>query len=217
MKVIYVRQGEQIPDFKQRFEIRYPIVDGVKNAVVKRRIESAIDYWKVFDTSLDDDLHEYTWLDSMDYEVAYNDNGILDIELTREGSAAYPDGFDQHIVVSTTTGRTVTIANAFTNIAGLKIKIDEAEQTAIAKQVEELKADEPSDALEFQRMMDEKEYQKNDLGEFSISDTGVTFIYDYGFPHVIQALSPSGEFFFSWKEITPFVKARGPLGNFRVE
>lgn len=36
---------------------------------------------------------------------------------------------------------------------------------------------------------------------------GATFVYDFGFPHVIQALEPSGECFLSYEELEP---AAGP-------
>ena len=49
---------------------------------------------------------------------------------------------------------------------------------------------------------------------FPISDEGVTFYYDYGFPHVIQALAPDGQYFFKWAELKPFIKPDGLLARF---
>lgn len=214
MKVIYVRSGEQIPDFKKRFEISYPIVEDVRNAAVRRRIENSISYWNVFDTTLKDDWNEYTWLDSMYYEVTYNKNGILDIELLRQGSAAYPDGHSQHVVVNTRTGTRVRIPDAFKKIGDLLVKIDEAQKKEIADHIEELKQDDEQAAESFREMMEEGTYGDDKLDEFSVSDTGVTFIYDYGFPHAIQALQPEGKYFFSWDELAPFIRPRGVFGQF---
>lgn len=215
MKVIYVRSGERIPDFKKRFEITYPVVEGVRNTAVKRRIENSVSYWNVFETTLEEERNEYYWLDSMEYEVAYNMNGILDIELIRQGSAAYPDGQSQHVVVNTGTGRRVRIPDAFTKIGDLLVKIDEAQKKEIADHIEELKQDDEQAAESFREMMEEGTYGEDKLDEFSVSNTGVTFIYDYGFPHAIQALEPEGKYFFSWEELAPFIKPGGVLGQFR--
>ncbi len=214
MKVIYVRSGENVPDFKKRFEIRYPIVEGARNAAVKRRLESAIDYWRVFDTSLKEDWNEFIWLDLMDYEVGYNKNGILDIELIRQGSAAYPDGFSRHIVVNTKTGRSVRVADAFTKIGELLVKLDEAQKKEIADQIEELKRDDEQAADSFKSIVETEVYGGDKFDEFSVSDTGVTFIYDYAFPHAVQALEPEGRYFFSWEELSPYIRPRGVFGQF---
>lgn len=215
MKVIYVRSGDELPDFKKKFEIRYPIVEDVKNAAVKRRIENAISYWNVFDTTLNDDWNEFTWLDSMDYEVSYNKNGILDIHLMREGTAAYPDGHSRHVVVNTRTGRRVSIPDAFTSIGDLLVKIDEAQKREIADHIEELKSDDEQAAESFREMMEEGLYGGEKLDEFSVSETGITFIYDYGFPHAIQAMEPEGRYFFNWEALSSFIKPRGVFGQFR--
>jgi hypothetical protein len=45
-----------------------------------------------------------------------------------------------------------------------------------------------------------------DLDHFTIGDGGLTFLYDFGFPHVIEALEPSGEYFFSWAELAGFLR-----------
>jgi hypothetical protein len=53
-----------------------------------------------------------------------------------------------------------------------------------------------------------------DLSEFSIAAKGITFHYDYGFPHVIAAAEPPGEYFLNWSELRPFVKSGGLLARF---
>ena len=41
----------------------------------------------------------------------------------------------------------------------------------------------------------------------------MTFKYDYGFPHVIQALQPEGKFFFTWEQLRPFLVPGGLLAK----
>jgi hypothetical protein len=54
----------------------------------------------------------------------------------------------------------------------------------------------------------------SDLDDFSISDKGVTFLYDAEFPHVVQAFQPVGQYFFSFAELKPYIKRSGPLAMF---
>ncbi len=57
-------------------------------------------------------------------------------------------------------------------------------------------------------------FELKDLDNFSVSKTGITFLYDAGFPHVIKALEPKGHYFFSYEELKPYIESHGPLGQF---
>jgi hypothetical protein len=52
-------------------------------------------------------------------------------------------------------------------------------------------------------------FEVNHLDDFSISGKGITFLYDAGFPHVIQAYQPMGRYFFSYPELGPHLKRTG--------
>jgi hypothetical protein len=78
--------------------------------------------------------------------------------------------------------------------------------------------DKDSDAEQKSALTDQLnqlEFKRENLDEFSVSDKGVTFIYDAGFPHVIQALQPDGQYFFSFAEHRPHIKNSGPLAVFK--
>ncbi|MCI0524896.1 MAG: hypothetical protein L0Y75_06490 [Acidobacteria bacterium] len=55
---------------------------------------------------------------------------------------------------------------------------------------------------------------KENLDDFSVNITGVTFLYDFGFPHVVKALEPSGRYFFSYEGLKQYIKRDGLLGVF---
>jgi hypothetical protein len=57
-------------------------------------------------------------------------------------------------------------------------------------------------------------FKRSNLDDFSISDKGLTFLYDAEFPHVVQALQPAGEYFFSYAELRPYIRREGLLGTF---
>lgn len=212
-KVSYERKGEEIPEYKKTFEVNYPKVSGIKDTKVLKNLENSIDYWKVFEITLEESLGDYYWLDNFDYNVNYNKGTILDIALMMEGSGAYPDGTVKNLVIDLNTGKKVSINQAFTNIGQLLVKIDKAQKDEIKKNADELKKESPEDAEIFKEYIGSYKLSVDTLEEFSVNDEGVTFIIDYGFPHAVQALQPEGRYFFKWAEIKPFINRDGLLGQ----
>ncbi|QQS42306.1 MAG: hypothetical protein IPM63_05015 [Acidobacteriota bacterium] len=216
MKVIYVRQGDDLPDFKRRFEVTYPIVSGLKSERAKRQFEDTISYWTAFDTTLEENLGDYYWLDTLDYEVPFNRSGIVVIRLFINGSGAYVDGDLKTLVLDTNTGRRVTVREAFMNLPALVEKLVVMQEAAVAEEIESRKEMDPDDAETIAEYMKDKTITVTSLDEFSVSDEGVTFHFDYGFPHVIQALQPNGDYLFTWEEIGPYLRKGGPLSRLRL-
>ncbi len=213
-KVVYERKGQDVPDHKKTFEVNYPKVSGIKDPRVQKNLENTIDLWKNFETSLEENLDDYHWLERLDHEVKYIDSSLLVIELVMEGSGAYPDGSVKTLVVNLNTGKRLFLKDAFTNFGQLLVKIDKAQKDEIKKHLADLKKEYPEDADSAQEMFDRNKYSANVLEEFSIDDKGVTFIFEYGFPHAIKALEPEGRYFFSWAEMKPFIDSKGLLARF---
>ena len=207
-EVNYKRVGAQ-PDYKKTFRVRYPVVTGIESDVVNKKIYAALDYWKLFDISLAESLNDYFWLDDFDYKVNYLGNGILDISLYMEGSGAYPDTVSKTIVLNLKNGNRLSIANEFKSIGRLVAKIDAKQQAEIKKAISETEPEE-----DFGEYLKNRQFGVNTLNEFSVSDKGVTFLYDYGFPKAIRALEPPGRYFFTWYEITPHIKQSSALEVF---
>lgn len=209
-KDTYQRKGANVAEHKRTFEVNYPKFSGITNPKVKKNLENAIDYWINFDTTLAENMGEYNWLDSLDYKINYNKNHLLEIELIMEGSGAYPDGSVKTLLINLNTGKRITLAYAFTNLGQLLVKIDNAQKAEIKRTEEELK-EQGQDLSDF---LDRGDYKISKLDEFSITDEGVTFLYDYGFPHVAKALEPEGRYFFTWAEMKPFINSASLLGQF---
>lgn len=211
-KVTYKRP-KPITPYKKTFTVNYPKVSGIGPAISKK-VETNISYAKVLDMNLKDEINDVQWLAEADYTVNYNKNGILDVKLWLDGSAAYPSVFSKTVVINLKTGNRVIPADVFTNLAKLANLCRAKQVTEIKKAKEDYKKD--PDSADF----DGEEYFKNakfgikELSEFTISDKGVTFMYDYGFPHVVLALQPDGEYFFSWKELKPYIRKDGLFGQF---
>ena len=97
-------------------------------------------------------------------------------------------------------------------MANQKLKAETRER------IKEAEAGKDSDADQKSSLKDQLEqltFTVENLDEFSVNDKGLTFLYDAGFPHVIQALQPDGRYFFSSAELRPYIKRNGPLGIFK--
>ena len=217
--IVIVRSGKLVKDFpeKKRAIIKYPMVTGLSDPSVLRRVRAILQIKNVFDTSVAE-YRQDTWLAEFGYEVNYNKNYILDITFTQDGSAAYPDLQHKHFAINLKTGDLIKASDAF--IAGqlpaladlVKTKF-QAELKHILIDLAESKSD-PEDIRIAKEAQEALEFKLSDVDDFSIGDKGVTFFYDAGYPHAIQAFEPEGRYFFSYAELKPFIKQDGPLGQF---
>jgi hypothetical protein len=90
--------------------------------------------------------------------------------------------------------------------------IKKSQQAEIKRESARLKKEEPDfDASEY---FDNATYKAENLSDFTVSNKGITFHYDYGFPHVALALQPDGEYFFSWTTLKPYIKSSGLFSQF---
>lgn len=220
-KNVYTRKGKEVPKEKRTFTVTYPLFNGTMPVAAKKNLEKTISYWKVFDTTLQENLTADYWLSKLSYEVNYNKNGVLAIALTMDGSGAYPDQSTKNLVIDLKTGERVKFADVFqidsldrfAPLVDAKLK---AENADTIKSVEADKSGDytKEDKNSFKKQLEALSFAPETFDEFSVSDKGVTIFYDAGFPHVIQALQPAGRYFFTWAEVKPFIKADGLLGKF---
>lgn len=203
------RRPKPISSYKKTFSIRYPKVSGLTPALNKK-VESTISYQRVSNLNLKEELGELQWLGEADYRVNFNKNGVLDITLNMEGSAAYPSDFSKTVVVNLKTGNRVAPQDVFTNLSGLAAMCRKAQKAEIAKWIKEIKKDNP-DEEDPRSLFRDAALKVENLKEFSVNDKGVTFLYDYGFPHVVMALQPDGRYFFDWRQLKPYIKSGGLL------
>ena len=217
-KVILTRPPAVVRHFPQRKRalVSYPVISGLSDPRVLRKVKNLVSVKNVFGYS----LNEYrtdTWLEEFDYEVNHNGNFILDLTFTQVGSAAYPDSQWKHFAINLKSGNQLKATDVFVA----------EKQAELAALVDRKLKDEVSDLLlqakrdleqqDFQNVADALELQKfetQQLDDFSVGPNGITFLYDAGFPHVIEALEPEGRYFFSYSELKPFIKRSGLLGQF---
>jgi len=217
-KVVLVRTGEIAKNFPERKRaiVSYPVVTGGLSPAVLRKVRALLQVKNIFDTSLEE-YRSDSWLEEFDYEVNYNRNYILDITFTQTGTAAYPDTHTKHLAINLKTGNLIKARDVFkpASLKTLAGMVDRKLQDEIRKTQAENSNDMSQDEREsMKEMYSNLRFGVEHLDEFSINDKGITFLYDAGFPHVVQALEPVGEYFFSYAELGSHIKQEGLLGRF---
>jgi len=221
-RVVVLRSGKEVRDFPERKKaiVRYPIVRGLPDAVVLRRIQNTLTMKNVFDHTLDE-FRRNPGLLSYDYKVNYNQNYLFDITFTEEFEGAYPDTGTKHFSINLKNGKVVRATDAFNpdSLNALSGLVDQKLKTEVTELIKVNEDDKSVDAEAKNHVRDELKKLRigvRDLDQFSISDKGVTFLFDAGFPHVIQALQPEGEYFFSYAELRLYIRSDETLGVFQV-
>ena len=217
--IVIVRRGKLIQDFpeKRRATIKIPLVSGLSDARVLRQVQVILNLKHVFDTSIAE-YRQDNWLEELGYVVNYNKKYILDITFNQSGAGAYPDSQSKHFAINLKNATVIKAADAFAGsklpaLADLVKTKFQAELKQILKDLAESKSD-PEDIRIAKEAQDALEFKQSDIDDFSIGDKGVTFLYDAGYPHAIQAFEPEGRYFFSYAELKPFIRRDGPLGQF---
>lgn len=209
-KTVYKRP-KPLSEYKKSFTVTRPIVKGV-SAVLKKKIETSIGYEKNFGFNVKEEIDDVQWLEKASYEVLYNKNGVLDLMLSMEGSGAYPSNNRKNVVVNLKTGEKIEATDIFIKLNELAAMGKKMQQAEIKKAIVDIKKENPGEENPA-GLFESSNFTVVDLNAFSVSDKGVTFQYDYGFPHVILALQPDGQYFFSWAKLKPFVKRDGAFGK----
>lgn len=218
-RIVLKRNAEVAKHFPTRKTavVTYPIVTGL-NPNILRKIRSLLSFKNIFDYSLSE-YRDDAWLSEFSYVVNHNANFLLDITFTQSGLAAYPDEQSKHFLIDLRSGTAVTAADAFQaeNLSALAALVDKKLQREIEERRKENTESKDRNRDEIDSVNDAYEvlrFELKDLDNFSVSKTGITFLYDAGFPHVIKALEPRGRYFFSYSELKSYIDSRGPLGQF---
>jgi hypothetical protein len=217
-RLVLIRPPEIAKRFphKKQAVVNYPVVSGLSPAVL-RRVRALFDFKNIFDYSLKE-YREDAWLEEFDYVVNYNANNLLDITFSQTGSGAYPDEQSKHFLIDLRNGSLVKAADVFVveKMPELIANLDAKLHMELKQILEQLRLSH-SDAEDLKIASEAQEpltYTQENLDNFSVGSKGITFLYDAGYPHAIQAFAPNGRYFFTYAQLKPFIKPDGPLGQF---
>src|SRR5262245_58496943 len=216
-RTIVLRRGEKGRDYKEAI-IKIPDIRGISDPDVLRKLQSILDLKNVFGDSLEEirsEFKESFWLTEITYKVNYNANFILDITFFESGVGAYPDTQIEHRIINLKTGDSLKAADVFnsSSLDALVKQVGAAMRAELRAEIRKYGRDQDA-AERLKEALQNATFGVENLDNFSVNNTGVTFLYDFGFPHVIKALEPSGRYFFSYERLKEHIKQDGLLGVF---
>ncbi len=215
-RVIVLRRGAKGRDYKEAI-IKIPEISGIGDADILRKVRSIIDLKNIFGESLEEirsDFKDSSWLSGITYKVNYNANSIVDITFFQSGVGAYPDTVTENRVINLKTGAGLTATDVFnaTALGAIAQLVDGAMHAEVKRYIKKYGGDEFANDRLIQEL--DKQFKVEDLDRFSVSGKGITFLYDFGFPHATRALEPSGRYFFRYETLRTHIKPDGPFGVF---
>lgn len=206
--------------------IHTPVFHGIEDPAVVNRLQESIaaGLKDATGSSPEDWAREwreegYAWLVEIDYKVTYNAHGLLSLAWVIAGMGAYPSETHAYTVLDLKTGRLLTAKDLFKSHEKLAAKLDRLRAAAVEKAFQEYRPylkdngmteEDLAEALAPAR---ESRFTVENLDTFRLDETGVTFVYDFDYPHVSKAFEPNGECFLTWKELRPYVNPQGLLGS----
>jgi hypothetical protein len=216
-RTIILRRGEKGRDYKEAI-VKIPQIAGISDPNALRKVRSILDLKNVFGDSLEEirsEFKESFWLSEITYKVNYNANYILDITFFESGVGAYPDTLTEHRIINLKTGALLKADDVFksASLDALVKLVEGAMRAELREGIKKYGQDEFA-AVRFRDELREAKFSVENLDNFSVNNKGVTFLYDFGFPHVIKAFEPSGRYFFSHERLKEHIKQDGLLGGF---
>jgi hypothetical protein len=199
----------------QEAVMEWPQVEGEVTKEALRKMNQAISIDTVCGESIDAIQKNYSECScgtvGSGYSVNYNKRDILSLSISVETMGAYPDGYLRSYNFSVKTGEGISIDHLIKkdSLSSLIMRLN----AELTKRVEESKAmaEEDAEKSDDNESLDDlfsrTEFSKDDLKSFIITDKGITFYFDFGFPHAFQALEPAGDFFISNEELKPYLNA----------
>src|SRR5579884_129634 len=212
LKRIVVPRAQKGSTAQGDTDIQYPVLSGLADKRLLSRLQTAALPQQEFKGSLAA-MKKDPWLLYVDYIVNCNRHSILDVSYRMSGSAAYPDSYDEYITLDIKTGKPLRASDLFlaSSLPELAARINQAMQAEIQKTIQKVDKEERPDV---RRLLSTAVFTAKDMTQFTVSAQGVTFIYTFGFPHVLKAAEPGGEYFFSFAALRPFVRRDGLLYAF---
>ena len=220
-RIVITRPRDVVRRFPKRKTaiMYYPIISGLSDAAVLKRVRAILKLKNIFDYSLEE-YRQDTWLTEFNYGINYNARHIFDITFTQEGVAAYPDSQSKHFTIDLRTGKLIKASDVFlrSRFAQLAELVNEKMQIELRQLIKQAKDSPNLDVNEgssIAEALSDMKFEVKNLDDFSVGAKGVTFLYDAGFPHAIAAFEPEGRYFFSYAQLKPYLKSDGLLWQFQ--
>ena len=151
----------------------------------------------------------------LDFQVTYNQNGILSINISTEGCGAYCTGWTHYFNYSTLNGNWLDISDIIKNLVEFKERVNKDKEEQFAEQKQYLRemlneTDSGLDKSTYDWAIESYKNceRKTDLESFSIFPDRLEIIEDCNLPNAIKNLNPSIELKYNFTEIGELLKIK---------
>ena len=189
------------------------------STTIKNRITHVIAYQNLTGEPLQATEHFYAKCEcgvvGGNYQIHYDGNNILSLSVTVDRLGAYPSSSTTHHSFNLQTGFELKAEEIFKSakLDELTKKINEQLQSYIeVAKPEAEKQDWQLNPDDFKH-----EFSKKHINNFILTTEGVTFFYNFDFPHAVKAAEPKSDIAFSYEELADFFSEEGLLHAFAAQ
>jgi len=202
----------------------YPLISGLSSKIADKinreiaKTEITEDDRKSIEKEFNDCSCGYV---GSSYKVNFNKNHVLSLSVYVETMGAYPDGQIKNLNFNLINGELINISDllekdSLTVLVGvlnpmLEDRLDVAKKMADDEEGES--GDGGDDLIE--ELSDGASFNKENLNDFIIGKVGLTFFYDFAFPHAAEALEPDNSFTLTYEQLSPLIKAKSLITEFK--
>lgn len=162
-------------------------------------------------------------LTAFETDTTYYGHCIIGISYRLDWMGAYPSSHIGYINYNLKTGDTLYATDFIANdkINDLIAMCNTKLQQQIADSRKALVADFNSGHNELENYLEDVDnyleqhppgFTLDNIGNYKISNDGVIWVYEFGFPHYMQALEPDHDIKITKDELRPLLNPNGPLG-----
>ena len=161
------------------------------------------------------------------YEVLYNDYGLLSVEFKADYLGAHSSSTVRHATFDLRTGRLLEVRDLVADTLALRSRWLQSINRRIANHLRKLPAEYPQMDADLLADVRRRLYWNDSTQtvqlegddprfyDFALTPFGLMLYYDFGFPHVVEALQPDSDYLFSYAMLAPWLKPKGPLDSRR--
>lgn len=153
-------------------------------------------------------------LTAFETDTTYYGHCILGISYRLDWMGAYPSSHTGYINYNLKTGDTLRIQDVVAEgeMDALLQLCNQKLQQNIDDNRKQLVAGDGLEDAEWHIKEYPPQFTQDNINNFYISDTGITFRYEFDFPHVMQGMEPDGDISVSKDELRQLLNSDGPLG-----
>jgi hypothetical protein len=218
-------KSKPIPEFYNTTDstIVFPIVI-TTNPGISRSINKSIEY-ALLESDLDDSARTTrvklrrmikSGLTDLGYEVTYNKDDLLSLDIYMVVEAAYPNPSRTYLNFDIRTGQTLTIrdivADSLFKQFQEKVFADKMDSLKVYKEkdLKGLFSSKQIDSSTYEWALEEIDsncVKGSDIESFFLSKTGIEIIEPCEFPHAIRGISPSFKLEYSYPFMYPYLRS----------